>query len=129
MAEAFKEEETVQCNRLPVSIVVTLALALGASWSFAAMTRGLPSVHAGSSQNLPVMHFAAMNKPDAEIQKCIQDKLAASELKNLGVQVSVKNGQAVLTGDIKNPGHKDTAEKIARGCGAHKYILQQRRAG
>ena len=73
---------------------------------------------------------ATPTKPqsDGDIQKCIQDKVAASDLKNQNVQVSVNNAEAVLTSDIKTAAQQNAAQQIARGCGAHKYILQNRRA-
>jgi osmotically-inducible protein OsmY len=58
---------------------------------------------------------------DASIEKCITDKLAASTaLKNDGIKVTVKNGEATLTGTTKVAGHKGGATKLARGCGASK---------
>ena len=118
----------MRSTRLLGFFVTVCALMLGASWSFAAIVHARSVVQAGPSQMLPLMNFEVKQKPDAEIQKCIQDKLAASELKNQNVQVTVTNAQAVLTGDLKTAAHQNTAQQIARGCGAHKYILQKRRA-
>ncbi len=112
----------MRSTRLLVFFVFVFALFLGTNWSFAAV---LPT--ASSLQPKPKATPTGPQS-DGDIQKCIQDKIAASDLKNQNIQVSVSNGQALLTGDISTPGHKSTAGQIARGCGAHKYILQQRRA-
>ncbi|HET9839535.1 MAG TPA: BON domain-containing protein [Candidatus Angelobacter sp.] len=111
----------MRSTRLLAFFVVAFTLLLGASWCFAILRP------ASSLQPSPKA-TPATPKSDAEIQKCIQDKVAASELKNQNVQVSVANGEATLAGPFSTPGHKNTAGQIARGCGAHKYILQHRRA-
>jgi BON domain-containing protein len=108
-------------TRLILFFVAVLALLLVASWCFAAT---LPT--ASSLQPKPKATPTGPQS-DADVQKCIQDKIATSDLKSQNVQVSVSNGEARLTGDISTPAHKNTAGQIARGCGAHKYILQKRR--
>ncbi len=58
---------------------------------------------------------------DADIQKCIQDKLAASaKLKDQGFSVSVSNGEATFTGTARNGGSKGAATRMAKSCGAKK---------
>ncbi len=58
-------------------------------------------------------------KTDAEIQKCIQDKLAAApKLKDQGFSVTVGNGTATFTGKAKNAGSKGSVTGIAKSCGA-----------
>jgi osmotically-inducible protein OsmY len=118
----------MRSNKMLVFSIAVFALMLGASWCFAAIIHPPAAAKAGPSQTLAITYFETKQKPDIEVQKCIQDKIATSDLKNQGIQVTVTNGQAVLTGDIKTPAHQSTAQQIARGCGAHKYILQQRRA-
>jgi len=55
---------------------------------------------------------------DPAIQKCIEDKLAASAtLKTQGITVSVANGVATLTGHVKNMGSKGAATNLAKSCG------------
>ena len=62
---------------------------------------------------------ATPQKSDADIQKCITDKLAASaSLKDQGITVAVSNGVATLTGKVKNAGSKGAATNLAKGCGA-----------
>lgn len=56
---------------------------------------------------------------DTAIQKCIEDKLAASAtLKADGISVSVASGVATLTGTVKNMGSKGAATNIAKSCGS-----------
>ena len=64
---------------------------------------------------------AAASKSDAEIQKCITDKLAGAEkLKSQGFSATVSNSEATLTGTANNAGSKGAATKIAKSCGATK---------
>lgn len=58
-------------------------------------------------------------KSDAEIQSCIEQKLAASpKLKDQGFSVSVTGGVASFTGTAKNAGSKGGVNGIAKSCGA-----------
>jgi osmotically-inducible protein OsmY len=58
-------------------------------------------------------------KSDAEIEKCITDKLAASpKLKDQKITVSVSGGVATLTGEVNNGGSKGAATNICKSCGA-----------
>lgn len=64
---------------------------------------------------------ASAPKSDADIQKCITDKLAKSEkLSTQGFSAAVSNGEATLTGNANNAGSKGAATKIAKSCGASK---------
>ncbi|HQR31177.1 MAG TPA: BON domain-containing protein [Blastocatellia bacterium] len=64
---------------------------------------------------------AAAPTNDADIQKCITDKLAKSEkLSTQGLSATVSNGEATLTGTAKNAGSKGAATKMAKSCGASK---------
>jgi osmotically-inducible protein OsmY len=56
-------------------------------------------------------------KTDADIQKCISDKFAASKTITGGA-AAVANGEATLTGEAKNAGAKGGATRTAKGCGA-----------
>lgn len=65
----------------------------------------------------------AAPKSDAEIQKCIADKLAKSEkLNSQGFSATVSNGEATLTGTAKNAGSKGAATGMAKSCGASKVV-------
>ena len=78
----------------------------------------------GLDQNRNLAH-ASSQKDDATIQKCINDKFAASEsLKTQGLSASVSGGVATLTGQAKNGGSKGAATNIAKGCGA-KCVANQ----
>jgi osmotically-inducible protein OsmY len=58
-------------------------------------------------------------KADADVQKCISDKLAGSKTIT-GGSATVAGGEATLTGEAKNAGAKSGAAKTATGCGAKK---------
>ena len=64
---------------------------------------------------------ASAPQNDADVQKCIVDKLAKSEkLSTQGFSAAVANGEATLTGTAKNAGSKGAATGIAKSCGASK---------
>jgi osmotically-inducible protein OsmY len=65
----------------------------------------------------PAKAAAAAPKTDADIQKCISDKFAASKTITNGA-AAVANGEATLTGEAKSPGAKGGATKSAKACGA-----------
>jgi osmotically-inducible protein OsmY len=102
-----------------VFFAVVFAFMLAVSCCFAAV------VHTAAPPQPNPKATPTKPQSDADIQKCIQDKLAASELKNQNVQVSVANGEATLSGSLSTPAHKNTAGQIARGCGAHKYTIRK----
>jgi osmotically-inducible protein OsmY len=62
---------------------------------------------------------AAEPKTDADIQKCISDKFAASKVITNGA-ATVANGEATLTGEAKSGGAKGGATNQAKSCGARK---------
>ncbi len=72
-----------------------------------------------AAQDKPSAKPAAEPKSDAEIQKCISDKLAASTSIKDG-SATVSNGEATLTGAAKNSGAKGAATRMAKRCGANK---------
>jgi len=64
---------------------------------------------------------AAVPTSDAEIQKCIADRLArASSLEGQTINVAVSGGDATLTGSVKKGLQKGTASRVAKvkACGA-----------
>jgi osmotically-inducible protein OsmY len=63
---------------------------------------------------------AAAPKADADVQKCTQDKLVGSKLKDDNITVAVSGGEATLTGATKIAGHKGNATQFAKRCGATK---------
>ena len=60
-------------------------------------------------------------KTDADIQKCISDKFAASKTVTNG-GAAVANGEATLTGEAKNAGAKGGATRTAKACGAKTVV-------
>ncbi len=110
-------------TKLFVSLAFLSAFLFGASRSFAETKAGdaCLSIKAAAPRGLSAMFLAAKKKlADLEVQKCIEDKLAGSALKDDGITVKVSNGEAVLEGKSKTPGHKGNATQFAKGCGAQK---------
>ena len=70
-------------------------------------------------KEVKVTKTAVAPKSDADVQKCISDKFAASKTLT-GAAATVAGGEATLTGEAKNAGAKTSAGKTARGCGAKK---------
>jgi osmotically-inducible protein OsmY len=60
-------------------------------------------------------------KTDADVQKCIADKFAASKTVTNGA-AAVANGAATLTGEAKNAGAKGGATRTAKACGAKTVV-------
>jgi osmotically-inducible protein OsmY len=114
------KEKLMRFTKLVVSFAFLFAFLLGANRLFAQSSdTGLAK--AGSPQGLPMMFFAAKKKmADADVQKCFEGKLSGGALKDDGITVKVNNGEAVLEGKSKVPGHKGTASQISKGCGAQK---------
>ena len=69
----------------------------------------------------PAKAAAAAPKTDADVQKCISDKFAASKTITSGAAV-VANGQATLTGEAKSAGAKGGASRTAKACGAKTVV-------
>jgi osmotically-inducible protein OsmY len=63
----------------------------------------------------------AAPKTDADIQKCISDKFAASKTVTNG-SAAVANGEATLTGEAKSPAAKGGATRTAKACGAKTVV-------
>ena len=62
-------------------------------------------------------------KTDAEIQTCIEQKLAgAPKLKDDHFVVSVSGGSATFTGATRSGSNKGGVDGIAKSCGAHKVV-------
>jgi len=91
------------------SLALMAVLALGALAQTPAANRTAPA---------KTKHTVAP-KSDADIQKCIEDKLAGSAaLKGDGFKVAVSNGVATFTGTTKVKGHKGGVARLAKSCGA-----------
>jgi osmotically-inducible protein OsmY len=70
-------------------------------------------------KDVKVTKTAAAPKTDADIQKCVSDKLAASKTITNGAG-TVANGEATLTGEAKSAAAKGGATRSAKACGAKK---------
>ncbi len=67
-----------------------------------------------------VMFMAACGKNDGDLQKAVQDKLAADNV--TGVTVAVKDGVATLTGEVADITVKSKAAASARGVEGIKSV-------
>jgi osmotically-inducible protein OsmY len=63
---------------------------------------------------------ACGGKSDADLQKAVNDKLAADKV--TGVTVAVKDGVATLTGEVADAGVKSKAETSAKGVEGIKSV-------
>ena len=89
-----------------IGVVLTALLAFGAA-AQDTMTTKKPAKKAETPQT------------DPDIQKCIMERAAkAASLKDTGVNASVSNGVATLTGKVATSGAKGAATRIAKACGA-----------
>jgi hypothetical protein len=80
----------------------------------------------GKSVEKPKSAATAAVTDDATITKTIQEKFAASSsLKDVPVQVVTKNGVVTLTGQVKNPGAKGSATRMAKGVPGVKEVDNQ----
>ena len=62
-------------------------------------------------------------RSDADIQKCIQGKLAGSEkLRDQDFSVNVSNSEATFTGTARNAGSKGAVTRLGQSCGAVKVV-------
>ena len=62
----------------------------------------------------------ACGKKDADVQKAVQDKLAADNVS--GVTATVKDGVATLTGEVTDITVKNRAESAAKTVDGVKYV-------
>jgi osmotically-inducible protein OsmY len=99
-----------------IALTFTLLLAIAV-----ASTQAAPASQDGEmmkkKSSKPAKADAAAPKTDADIQKCISDKFAASTTITNGA-VTVTNGEATLTGEAKSAGAKGGATRSATACGA-----------
>jgi osmotically-inducible protein OsmY len=110
------EEKAMQVKKVAVLAVLLFcaSLALGEC--------GDNGLSQAAPQGTPMMLLAAKKTvtADADVQKCITDKLASSKLKDDSITAKVNGGEAVLEGSVKVSAHKGNASQIAKNCGAQK---------
>ena len=92
------------------------ALALLAMAAFGAAPESKP----GASVVGPTKSAAAAPRADAELEKLIREKFAASKISKNNFQVRVQGGVATLTGNTDVIQHKGTATRLARNAGAKR---------
>ena len=66
------------------------------------------------------LFISACGKSDADVQKAVQDKLAADNIR--GVTVAVKDGVATLTGEVADVTVKSRAEASAKAVEGVKSV-------
>ena len=104
----------VYCN---VAALLVLSMAASAQTTPAAKPAPAPAMTKTTTKSKVK---ASTPKTDADIQKCIEDKLSGSKLKGDGITVAVSGGDSTLTGATKVAGHKGNATQFAKRCGATK---------
>ena len=60
--------------------------------------------------------------PDAQLEKNIRTRFAASKISTHHFQVHVQNGVATIEGQTDVLQHKGTATRLAKNCGAVKVV-------
>ena len=98
-----------------ISLTLTLLLTV----AFALTQNSLASQEPEMKKK--VSKAAPAPKTDADVQKCISDKLAASKVITNGA-AAVSNGAATLTGEAKSAGAKGGATRSAKACGAKTVV-------
>jgi osmotically-inducible protein OsmY len=75
------------------------------------------------AQSAKAGKHTAAPKSDADIQSCIESKMAnAPSLKGQGFGVSLSSGIATFTGTAKNSSAKGGVNGIAKSCGAKQVV-------
>jgi len=111
----MKRSFSIGCCNVAALLILTIA----ASAQTPTMTKPTPTPATAKTKTTAAAKTAAP-KTDADIQKCTQDKLASTKLKDDGITVAVTGGDATLTGATKIAGHKGNATQFAKRCGATK---------
>jgi osmotically-inducible protein OsmY len=84
--------------------------------------KNAPSGNTLAQSSKSAKHMAAP-KSDADVQSCIESKLAnGSKAKDQGFGVSMSNGVATFTGTAKNSDSKSGVNGIAKACGAKQVV-------
>jgi osmotically-inducible protein OsmY len=103
------------------SLALTAVLALSALGQ-TGQKNTAPSGNTLAQSAKSAKHMAAP-KSDADIQSCIESKLAnGSKVKDHGFGVSMSNGVATFTGKAKDSGSKSSVNGIAKSCGAKQVV-------
>jgi len=102
-----------------IGLTFTLLLTI----AFALTQTSLAQEEMKKKADKPAKAAAAPKAPktDADVQKCIADKFAASKTITGGA-AAVANGEATLTGEAKNGGAKSGAARTAKACGAKTVV-------
>lgn len=101
--------------------VVLLCMALGMGY---AATKVVPPAKATAPAPRPKPATAPKQAsvPDAEIEKAIRARFAASKISTHHFQVHVQGGVATIEGQTDVLQHKGTATRLAKSSGATKVV-------
>ena len=97
-------------------------LALGTVPSPAAVKTGAKSVAPPTARKTTAAGARQPAMPDAEIEKAIRARFAASKISSHHFQVHVQGGVATLEGQTDVLQHKGTATRLSKSAGAIKVV-------
>lgn len=107
-------------NRIVSAVAIGALLAVSA---FAQTPTTKPAAKTPPPAKTAAPKAKAPAKTDAEIQSCIEGKLAAApKLKDQHFTVAVSNGTATFTGTAKDGGSKGGVVNLAKSCGVKKVV-------
>ena len=109
------------CNSR-IGATLVLALALGTGY---AATKAVPPVRALTAPVTRAKPAAAATQatmPDAQLEKAIRARFAASKISTHHFEVHVQGGVATIEGKTDVLQHKGTATRLAKSCGAVKVV-------
>ncbi|MGA2131570.1 MAG: BON domain-containing protein [Bryobacteraceae bacterium] len=102
----------LKCVRAAVLVLGVL------NWGFAATK----SVTIPKTTTAPAARQPQATRPDAEIEKAIRGRFAASKISTHHFQVHVQGGVATIEGQTDVLQHKGVATRLARSSGAVKVV-------
>jgi len=105
------------CNLRGAAVLLSLALGMGY-----AATKVVPPAKASAPRPKPATAPKPATIPDAEIEKAIRARFAASKISTHHFQVHVQGGVATIEGQTDVLQHKGTATRLAKSCGATKVV-------
>jgi len=99
-----------------MAVSALLLLAVGSGY---AATKPVPSTR---TLTAPVARPKAAALPDAQVEKAIRARFAASKISTHHFQVHVQSGVATIEGQTDVLQHKGTATRLAKSSGAVKVV-------
>ena len=109
------------CNSR-IGATLLLSFALGTGY---AATKAVPPARALTApvtRAKPAAVAPQATIPDAQLEKAIRARFAASKISTHHFQVHVQGGVATIEGQTDVLQHKGTATRLAKNCGAIKVV-------